>query len=152
VLKQITIQNFKSVGALTIDLGRVNVFIGENGAGKSNILEAIALAGAAHAGKLDNEFLASRGIRVATPRLMRSGFNVSNTFRPITVSVVDKDDVKFEYELKHNNRPYSNWRAIPKVYQVGDNRGKAPGKLQEELVKIFRQYGPETMRKSPESC
>lgn len=43
---EVQIENYKSIQSLKIGLGRVNVFIGENGCGKSNVLEAIALAGA----------------------------------------------------------------------------------------------------------
>ena len=74
MIQEITIENYKSIQSLSIELGRVTVFIGENGCGKSNILEAIAL-GSAAADKLDNEFLAPRGIRVTDPKLMRSAFN-----------------------------------------------------------------------------
>jgi len=42
VINQIKIQNFKSIADLEMDLGRVNVFIGENGCGKTNILEGVA--------------------------------------------------------------------------------------------------------------
>ncbi|MEI6261026.1 MAG: AAA family ATPase, partial [Deltaproteobacteria bacterium] len=37
----IKIESFKSLESLTIDIGQVNVFIGGNGSGKSNLLEAI---------------------------------------------------------------------------------------------------------------
>ena len=74
MITEIQIENYKSIDKLTLELGRINVFIGENGAGKSNILEVITLAGAAAAGKLDNEFLASRGIRVTKPEHMRAAF------------------------------------------------------------------------------
>ena len=46
---------------------RVNLFIGENGAGKSNILESLAIFSAATSNMLSNEFLASRGIRPIDP-------------------------------------------------------------------------------------
>ncbi len=52
--------SIKSVKYLKLKLGRVNVLIGENGCGKTNILEAVALASAAAEGKLDNEFLMNR--------------------------------------------------------------------------------------------
>lgn len=41
MFKRLAIKNFKSIIDLTIELGRVNVFIGANGMGKSNVLEAI---------------------------------------------------------------------------------------------------------------
>jgi predicted ATP-dependent endonuclease of OLD family len=56
----------------------VTVLIGENGSGKSNILEAIAFAAGAAANKLDNEYLANRGIRVAEDNWMRSAFPVAD--------------------------------------------------------------------------
>src|SRR5450755_1937727 len=74
MIRTIEITNYKSVADLTVNLGRVTVLIGANGSGKSNILEAIALASAAAQNKLDNEFLISRGIRVAETRFMRSAF------------------------------------------------------------------------------
>ena len=74
MFKVIEIKNYKSIENINMDLGRVNVLIGENGAGKSNILEAVALAAAASVGKLDNEFLSSRGIRLTPPDFMRSSF------------------------------------------------------------------------------
>jgi AAA15 family ATPase/GTPase len=76
-VKRIHIKNFKSVVDLSLDLASINVFIGENGSGKSNILEALAFAAAAAADKVDNEFLVSRGIRVAEPRFMRPAFTGS---------------------------------------------------------------------------
>ena len=74
MISEIRIQNFKSIQDLTLKPGRVTVLIGANGSGKSNILEAIAFAAGAGAGKLDNEFLFNRGIRVTEDTWMRSAF------------------------------------------------------------------------------
>jgi AAA15 family ATPase/GTPase len=46
MITQLIIENYKSIQNLTLDVGRVNVLIGENGCGKSNILEAITFAAA----------------------------------------------------------------------------------------------------------
>lgn len=46
MIKTISIENYKSILKLKLDLGRINVFIGANGSGKSNILEAIAMLSA----------------------------------------------------------------------------------------------------------
>jgi recombinational DNA repair ATPase RecF len=40
------IKNFKSIDELELQLGRVNLFIGENGCGKTSILEAVGMAAA----------------------------------------------------------------------------------------------------------
>src|SRR6266436_6241803 len=74
MIRKVRVENYKSIPDLALDLGRVTVLIGANGSGKSNIVEAIALASAAAHYKLDNEFLISRGIRVTETRFMRSAF------------------------------------------------------------------------------
>ena len=45
LLKTLRIEGFKSIKSATIDLGPVNVFIGPNGGGKSNMLMALRLLG-----------------------------------------------------------------------------------------------------------
>lgn len=109
MITQLTIENYKSIQELSLDVGRMNVLIGENGCGKSNILEAITFAAAAEANKLDNEFLLNRGIRVTEPKLMRSIFKnkIQNEDIKITIN-------PFNYGLKHytlvnNNTPYAKW-------------------------------------------
>jgi predicted ATPase len=74
MIHELTIKNYKSILDHTIELGRINVFIGENGCGKTNILEAVAMAGAALTDKLSVEELFNRGMRVAKPSIMRSSF------------------------------------------------------------------------------
>lgn len=72
------VSNFRSIVHLKVELGRVNVVIGANGSGKSNLLEAIAVAGAAAALRGDNEFLASRGVRPMAVRLVMPRFPASD--------------------------------------------------------------------------
>lgn len=120
MLTEINIANYKSINNLKLSLGRVNVFIGENGAGKSNILEAIALAGAANAEKLDNEFLASRGIRVTQPELMRPAFaDFSNTSQ-IIITVDDGESSPKTFELANDNTPYAQWHCLIKLKNKPD--------------------------------
>src|SRR5271155_5421200 len=74
MIKSFSIKNYKSILDHTIELGRINVFIGENGCGKTNILEAMAMAAAALTDRLSVEELFNRGMRVAKPSIMRSSF------------------------------------------------------------------------------
>lgn len=74
MIRKIHIRSFKSILDDTLELGRINVFIGENGAGKSNILEALATAGAAIDGELGVEDLYTRGVRIAKPSITISSF------------------------------------------------------------------------------
>jgi len=113
MIRELHINNYKSLNDLTLEVGRFNVFIGENGCGKSNVLEAIALVAAAAARKLDHEFLTSRGIRVTEPQLMRSGFEQNAQQEPIKIAIDSTDDFRGEYYLYNDNEPYSRWEVYP---------------------------------------
>lgn len=110
MIKSITIENYKSIKKLHIELGRVTVLIGENGCGKSNILEAIALASASAVRKLDNEFLSSRGVRVTDAAYMRSAFNKDDTQQPINIQITGEKGQGYHCKLKNDNTPYSKWK------------------------------------------
>lgn len=109
MIREIQIANYKSIKRLKLRLGRVNLFIGENGGGKSNILEAIALSSAAANDKLDNEFLASRGIRVTEPKFMRSAFDESDMLQEIKIYIEEDSGDFFSCILHNDNEPYSKW-------------------------------------------
>lgn len=79
MIRTIHIDGFKSIHSETIALGRVNCFIGANGVGKSNVLEAIGVLGAAANGVVDDEALLRRGVRAGLPRLYKSSFSSERT-------------------------------------------------------------------------
>lgn len=130
MLREVRIKNYKSIDKLKLELGRVTVLIGENGCGKSNILEAIALASAAADDKLDNEFLASRGIRVTEPRFMRSAFEKDNLTKEIKIDLIGNDQQPFSCVLENDNSPYSKWLnkidfytfLVPVINFINDNK------------------------------
>ncbi|WP_437310778.1 AAA family ATPase [Sorangium sp. So ce388] len=64
MLQKVRIRGFKTIVDVTLELGRFNVFIGPNGAGKTNLLEGIALLGAAAQGQVGPDALNARGVRV----------------------------------------------------------------------------------------
>ncbi|XXX76073.1 AAA family ATPase [Sorangium sp. So ce134] len=64
MLQKVRIRGFKTIVDVTLELGKFNVFIGPNGAGKTNLLEGIALLGAAAQGHVDPDALNARGVRV----------------------------------------------------------------------------------------
>lgn len=100
MLRSVTIKNYKSILDDTIELGRINVFIGENGCGKSNILEALTFAAASMGGEASVEELYHRGIRVARPELMRSSFREAESGGPDVVVTCDFGDEKTEFRLR----------------------------------------------------
>ena len=124
MISQISIKNYKSIIELDLELGRVTVLIGENGCGKSNILEAIALCSAATDDRLDHEFLSSRGIRIPDDaRFMRSAFDAQDVSDDILITVVGMEELvgennanerkQFQCVLHENdNSAYSTWTNI----------------------------------------
>jgi predicted ATP-dependent endonuclease of OLD family len=111
MIRQIQIQNFKSIEDIEIELGRINVLIGANGCGKTNILEAICLGGAAAANKLDSEYLAPRGIRYAPPRAMRSGFSEETLDKPVKLSFENSEGVEFNPQLISEGTDFPQWKV-----------------------------------------
>lgn len=104
MLQEITIKNFKSIVNDTIELGRVNVFIGENGCGKSNILEAVGFASAAVEGRANNENLFSKGIRIAKPMLTVSNFKGNKPNKNFSF--------RFQFKRDTENEFYKNFKEM----------------------------------------
>ena len=73
-LKRLTIQNFKSLYDISFEPGRVNVFIGANGSGKSSVLEAIGVLSAAMTDRVNAVSLQRKGVRLSTSALYKSKF------------------------------------------------------------------------------
>jgi predicted ATPase len=63
MVKTFKVESFKSIESAQLELGRINVFIGANGSGKSNLLEAFGVLAAAAFGRVDSESLLRRGCR-----------------------------------------------------------------------------------------
>ncbi len=74
MLETLTVRTFKSLEDVAVDFGLVNVFIGSNGSGKSNLLEALGVLSAAADGKVDDVALLSRGVRPGLPARYKSAF------------------------------------------------------------------------------
>ncbi len=154
MIRKIQIENYKSIQKLQMELGRITILIGENGCGKTNLLESIALASAASNYKLDNEFLASRGIRVTEPQLMRSAFDKENITQQIKIHFEgndkDKNDITANFVLQNDNEPYSKWinksRFSPDVIlKLSENLKENPPEDDKfsELYEIFKNYPPQ---------
>lgn len=73
-LKKITFRNFKSLYHTSFEPGKVNVFIGANGAGKTTILEAIGLLSAAMTDRVNDNSLQRKGIRLSAASMYKSRF------------------------------------------------------------------------------
>lgn len=105
MIARIKIQNFKSIVNMTLDLGRINVIIGTNGCGKTNILEAITFASAASQNKLENEFLGTR-LRNVPSQFMFSAFEDIDSQEGINIAIKEEKEVNYKIKLIDNK-----WKA-----------------------------------------
>ena len=130
MITQIVIKNFKSIVDLTMDLGRVNILIGANGCGKTNILEAFAFASAASQQKLDNEFLLNRGIRVPNPQFLKPAFEDLETSESIDFKITEDNLSENSFEVVYGNEN-KGWREV-----LASERAQ---KFSDTLLKILEQ-------------
>lgn len=109
MINSFTIRAFKSITDLTVELGQINVFIGANGSGKSNILEALGVLSAAASGVVDAESLVRRGVRPGVPALYKTSFRKERVSPHIFIEAKNKDA---EYSVSLNNiikKPQPSW-------------------------------------------
>lgn len=99
MLEEISIKRFKSLRNADAKFGRVNLFIGNNGSGKSNALEAIGLLSASlYRGVLDAE-LAKKGVRLTPPALMKSAFKNENLPTTLALKASFSDNISYDIGL-----------------------------------------------------
>lgn len=91
MIRRLHFQGFKSLADVELELGVLNVIVGANGSGKTNLLEAIGLASAAVFGHVDDEALIRRGVRPGLPTLYKTAFKAADRIRrAITLEISDE--------------------------------------------------------------
>jgi len=122
MLNKIKVEAFKSLQDVEIELGRVNVFIGANGSGKSNLLEAIGVLGAAANGRVDDEALLRRGVRPGLPALYKSSFKGSRQPSEIRFTAAN-DGASFSVGLFNPlEKPEPAWRIKTELLKEGETK------------------------------
>lgn len=100
MLKNLTISRFKSVREQSLDFGRVNLFIGGNGTGKSNILEAIGLTSACLGRGLGDSDIGSKGLRITPPELMKSSFKNDELPKTLKLQATFSEGISYSAVLQ----------------------------------------------------
>lgn len=141
MIETITVKNFKSITDMTLSLGNVNVFIGANGSGKSNILEAIAMVAAERSAQIEVNSMIQKGIRIAKPDLMISSFYGQPSNNTINVNISGTEGERIKYAVT-NLTPediYSTWNA---PWSTGARRGniKEAVKKTDKLKGYLSKY------------
>ena len=99
MLKKLTVERFKSIRHAEVELGSVNLFIGGNGAGKSNILEAIGVLSASADRSVGDTDLSSKGVRITPSELMKSAFKSHDLPRTLQLTAELEGDVAYRINL-----------------------------------------------------
>ena len=136
MLRKLAIKNYKSIYDISVDLGRINVFIGENGCGKTNILEALAMAGASKNLDMTIEGLYNRGVRVARPQLTFSSFSKLQQHNKISIDIKFQEGTNFVSTLycEDHNDIYAEWKDEEKLVGQLNNIKTAKTLLNEYLI------------------
>ncbi len=122
MLNTIKVEAFKSLEAVEIDLGLVNFFIGANGSGKSNLLEAIGVLGAAANGRVDDEALSRRGVRLGLPVLYKSSFKSSRQPKEIRFTA-SSEGASYSVGLFNPlDKPEPAWRFKTELLMEGEDK------------------------------
>jgi energy-coupling factor transporter ATP-binding protein EcfA2 len=110
-LEELEVKDFKSLKAVKVSLGQINVFIGANGSGKSNLLEAIGVLGAAASGIVDDQALLRRGVRPGVPELYKSAFHGDTIAPKISLRARSVAGVDYRAYLTNSSKsPVPSWR------------------------------------------
>lgn len=111
MIKKVSIHSFKSLENVELELGLLNVFIGANGSGKSNLLEAIGVLSAAADGKVNDQALMSRGVRPGVPSLYKSAFPTENRALSHIYFCGASDEIHYDVSLHNPLRdPSPSWK------------------------------------------
>jgi ATPase-like protein len=165
MIRQIIIENYKSIRKATIDLAPINVLIGPNGAGKSNLISFFELLSALYEQRLQSYILQRGGME----RLLYNGlkgadkikgvFNFSNrnafgfVLLPSDTGgavIVTKDrfnnieSTDTDYEAWHP----AAWDSGVLESQIRDNKTWRAGYLQEFLQSFTVYHFHDTSRTS----
>ena len=127
-LKKITFGNFKSLYNAEFEPGRVNVFIGANGAGKSTILEAIGLLSAAMTDRVNDLSLQRKGMRLSAPSMYKSRFKSIARVNPaVTLSLEweETEEKLYKYDVHlttPNEKENDYWKYHSEAFFINGEK------------------------------
>jgi AAA domain, putative AbiEii toxin, Type IV TA system/AAA domain len=104
VLEELSISRFKSIKEQRLQFGRVNLFIGGNGTGKSNLLEAIGLTAACLGRGLGDSDIGQKGLRITPPELMKSSFKNDELPKTLALEAIFSGQVQYSATLQSRER------------------------------------------------
>ncbi len=131
MLTAIGIQGFKSIHDIpSLELGQVNMLIGANGSGKSNLLEAVGMLSAAADGRVDSDYLLRRGVRHGVPGLYKTSLKGTEQTAIVLKAAGSWNGVEAEYEVVLDNPPENHSGTWIYVQE------KLCGKILEHILRL----------------
>jgi hypothetical protein len=121
MLDSLDITRFKSVRTQQLSFGRINLFIGGNGSGKSNLLEAIGLTSACLGRGLGDSDIVAKGLRLTPPELMKSSFKNEVLPRTLELSAQFSGSIGYKATLQSSERD-----PLLRFFSESSNRGAQP--------------------------
>lgn len=147
MLENLSVKTFKSLEDVTVELGLVNVFVGANGSGKSNLLEALGVLSAAADGRVDDQNLLARGVRPGVPALYKSAFPAGpgKKVSPHLFFEASSDRANYQVTL-HNplKDPLPAWRFKTETWE--DRSGRLVGRSPASGKKANPERGMAALR------
>ena len=141
LLRSMSAENYRSLRSIRMDLGRVNLFVGENGAGKSNLYRSLQLVQAAVRGSFAHEIAAEGGMASA----LWTGKRRPN--EPVRIrletELLDEDRaITFRYRIEAGLRPPAAagfaFEPQVKAEELSVETGRRP-------VTVMKRAGPGVM-------
>lgn len=141
LLRSMSAENYRSLRSIRMDLGQVNLFVGENGAGKSNLYRSLQLVQAAVQGTFAQEIAAEGGMGSA----LWTGKRRPN--EPVRIrleaELLDEDRaITFRYRIEAGLRPPAAagfaFEPQVKVEDLSIETGRRP-------VTMMKRAGPGVM-------
>ena len=138
MIEFVSIKNFKSITTLPLELGNVNVFIGANGSGKSNILEAIGMVAAERSSFIEVNNMIQKGVRIAKPDLTISSFYGQPANNTIEIELItNREQAKYKVKNSVPKDIYSPWLA---TYSVREKQDVPIDKAECDLRTYISKY------------
>ena len=118
MISSLHIRNFKSIANAQLEFGRVNLLVGANGSGKTNLLEALGLYAACLGRGITADVLSAKGVRLSAPRIFKSSFKK----RPTPASIyLDGVIAAARYTVALRTKPRSSNLAFRSEALIEDS-------------------------------
>ncbi len=144
-LRHIKVEGFKSIANLDLPMENINILIGANGVGKTNLISLFTFLSHLSQGKLRNYVLNEGGterfFHFGSKHTERMMFDLSvgiNAYHVEFSPNLDDDTLVFSEEYCTIDSSYKKWNLYPKKGESGFVSGETPDS--EQVKKYTREY------------